>query len=546
MGIPSYLSYIIRNYPGIVRAFNGSHAQKFDHMYFDSNSIVYDAYRQLQENTDAVINDTTIIDKVILQLEHLISQICPKHNIFIALDGVAPFAKITQQRQRRFKSAATATTHSKESFSTIKITPGTEFMKMLTFRLTRHFSGRGGNVIISGSDIPGEGEHKIFKHIRETNKNATDTYVIYGLDADLIMLSINHLYISKNIYIFRETPDFHETTTIKNVPYTILDISKLSRTIELHTGADAQSYIFLCFLLGNDFLPHFPVLNLRTNGMDLLLESYKKNIGKSKLINNGRIQWRILSKLLRDIALSEPDLFIKQTHDRNKLEKKYALRAKLHSATSRFCGDAQHRSKIEILRSPKDVAKSSTPQNIEDGIDPELHNPVVYRELEKYICPEEEGWETRYYRVLFGGAEGAQSNNDISKICLNLLYGLEWTFKYYCGNCVDWRWKYNYHYAPLLSDFVKYIPQFETEFFNDEAASCSPLHPNVQLACVLPRKYLYLLPTSIREHIEKKYLSLYTTTNINTIWAYCRYNWEGHLVLPEITPEFLDDITALV
>lgn len=523
MGIPAYLSYIIRNYPGIVRAFRRDRGVDGDggaaeHMYFDTNSIVYDAYRQLQEEPDAVINDTTIIDKVISQLEHLIAQICPTKTIFIALDGVAPFAKISQQRQRRFRSAAGGTAVSPDVFSTIKITPGTEFMKMLSVRLSRHFSGRAGGAIVSGSDIPGEGEHKIFEHIRSTTAASTDTYVIYGLDADLIMLSINHLYISKNIFIFRETPVFgsaienQKAASATPPPYTILNVSKLAKNIEIHTGADPQSYIFLCFLLGNDFLPHFPALNLRTNGMDILLESYKKHATPSTpLIKNGRIQWRILSKLLRDIAASEQELFIEKTRDRDRLEKKYKY------------------------------AAAPPPQ---EGVDPELHMPVVNRELEKYICPEEEGWETRYYRVLFGTEN---SEKDIHAVCLNLLRGLEWTFKYYCGNCVDWRWKYNYYYAPLISDFVKYIPQFETEFFSgggDDAPPSAPLHQNVQLACVLPHKYLFLLPANIREHIEKKYLSLYPENN-RYIWAYCRYNWEGHLILPEITADFLDDISAI-
>ena len=39
-----------------------------------------------------------------------------------------------------------------------------------------------------------------------------DTHVVYGLDADLIMLAINHLPVCKKIYLYRETPEF-----IKNI-----------------------------------------------------------------------------------------------------------------------------------------------------------------------------------------------------------------------------------------------------------------------------------------------------------------------------------------
>ena len=48
--------------------------------------------------------------------------------------------------------------------------------------------------MISGPNEPGEGEHKLFDFIKN-NKffHYSRNTVVYGLDADLIMLAINHL-----------------------------------------------------------------------------------------------------------------------------------------------------------------------------------------------------------------------------------------------------------------------------------------------------------------------------------------------------------------
>jgi 5'-3' exonuclease len=127
----------------------------------------------------------------------------------IAFDGVAPVAKLEQQRSRRYKSSyqnqLTKQIFKKtdpDPWNTSAITPGTKFMSDLSEYVQLYFNDPSryhlSTIINSTSDICGEGEHKIFEYIR---KNALihkeETTIIYGLDADLIILSIK-----KGICIF--------------------------------------------------------------------------------------------------------------------------------------------------------------------------------------------------------------------------------------------------------------------------------------------------------------------------------------------------------
>ena len=201
MGIPSYFSYIVRNHPEILKQLNLNNNLTIDNFYLDCNSIIYDAIHNIDFTTIKESDSDIIIKNVILKIDEYIQIIKPTNNLLIAFDGVAPVAKLDQQRERRYKSLfQTKISRSiykntkPDPWNTSAITPGTNFMKKLNDTIKKYYNDpkkyKLNNLIISTSAKYGEGEHKIFEFIRQfplQHDKDTNT-IIYGLDADLIML----------------------------------------------------------------------------------------------------------------------------------------------------------------------------------------------------------------------------------------------------------------------------------------------------------------------------------------------------------------------
>ena len=189
MGIPSYFSYIIKNYPNILKKFKKNFSQNeiiFNNLFLDSNSIIYDSMREIEykNNNDF---ERKLINAVCKKIEDYIQQLSPNQVVYIAFDGVAPVAKLNQQKNRRYKSWFINNYESNDNkkWDSTAITPGTEFMNKLNLQIKYHFRSsipyKVNKIIVSGSDEPGEGEHKIFEYIRDNStKILNDKTVIYG------------------------------------------------------------------------------------------------------------------------------------------------------------------------------------------------------------------------------------------------------------------------------------------------------------------------------------------------------------------------------
>ena len=498
-----------------------SFGRPIDNFYMDCNSLIYDAVRDMgSRSAGPGINDSRLIASVCAKIHARVQKVAPTSRLMIAFDGVAPVAKLEQQRSRRYKSwflkrVCELVDKKPKGWDTAAITPGTAFMAALSDRVRKDFAKCGDlEVIVSPPDEPGEGEHKIYEHIRTNPDPHRDTCtVIYGLDADLIMLTLNHLHVAPDMHLLREAPEFARGLDASLDPnaFYLLNIPGFgdALSLDMRPGGTSGSsrmavsdYIFLCFFLGNDFLPHFPALNIRTKGIDRLMQAYGSEIGSSRsaLVSGDRVVWASVRKLVGFLAAQEHDFIMDEYTIRN-----------------------------------KQARRAWAPQRTVEGEFNAL--PMRDRSVETYIAPRSDGWETRYYRALFD----MEPNEDrVREVCINYLEGLEWTLMYYTTGCPDWRWTYRYDYPPLLRDLARYVPTMSTQFLSKE--TLSPVHSLVQLSYVLPSSSLSLLPSKLRDALLLRYSHWYEPED-GMMTAFCKYMWEGH---PRLEPINLPALEALV
>lgn len=484
MGIPSYYKKLTETIPGLVRK---SHPGSVNWLFMDFNCLIYHClYR---EDTPVYYGEDRksewekeFLDCIIEYCLKVIKEVEPQKGVFIAIDGVVPMAKMRQQRLRRFKSSWMSSTVTDDGSITEKwdrnaITPGTDFMNALTVKLQEMIRTHGKKSwTLSSSDEPGEGEHKIIKEWRNVGAKKYDgNFAIYGLDADLIVLSILGQELcgfNNNIWLFREEvtggrivytdegEEIFEWFSIDSLrDWLVGPLTGLKRRDFI------MSYCFSMSVLGNDFLPSALSLKIRDDGHEELLEMIRGlSVG---LIDADSLEISLfgLSLLFTTLSKVEEDRLLKY------------LNKKLYLSW--------------VLEKGKD-AKAA-----ELGFGE--NNWPLSRVEETFLINNKKlvnDWQNKYLTGFFGGM--SYNSKNVACICKEYLYGIQWIWAYYTGNWdkVCFNWFYPYSLPPLWSWLYTHLTEHDglCEFPKKIHIRVTDIKPVEQLSLVLPIESWSLIP----------------------------------------------------
>jgi 5'-3' exoribonuclease 1 len=333
------------------------------------NGIIHNCTHKDTSDTQFRMTEEEMFIAIFNYIEHLFGKIKPKKLFFMAIDGVAPRAKMNQQRARRFRTAldnekaiekAIAKGEEmpkEEPFDSNCITPGTEFMAKLTVQLKYFINKKISEdtewqkpeIVLSGHEVPGEGEHKIMEYIRnaraQPDYNPNVRHCLYGLDADLIMLGL--LSHDPHFCLLREEVTFGRQAKTKSKElehqnfylmhlcivreYLELEFQELKIEGAMKFPFDMEKviddFILMAFFVGNDFLPNLPHLHINEGALATMFRIYKMVLPRCDgyINEGGRVNLERLSALLEELSKEEYRFFEHENDDAGWLRGKKQL-----------------------------------------------------------------------------------------------------------------------------------------------------------------------------------------------------------------------------
>ena len=620
---------------------------EIDNFYLDMNGIIHNCTHPGDQDVSKSLSQREMMLAIFRYIDRCVSEIVkPKKLLYLAIDGVAPRAKLNQQRARRFRSAQDReesiikakqrgeTVDEANMFDSNCITPGTEFMDTVCIHIRWFIKKkvkedplwRDLEIIFSGGDVPGEGEHKIMAYIRDARAKPDYEpnlrHCMYGQDADLIMLGLcTH---EPHFMLLREVINFGSGVGGKSVRQTVirqtreaqfqlLHLSVLREYIEVDIARDLtrsqvmlylhlaivresdhlsllpsisscnqtfpypphthtqvavaldkerliDDFVFMTFLVGNDFLPHLPTLDISEHAFDTLFDAYKTLFQEDPgyLVSQGSIgDLRRLERFFELVGAKEEEILVARDND----IRQFSAKARKHAAHTGPSLDEIEENEAALERAYQDAIQEALGRDAEgDEVMRELRTgpflPVPAggrrREMKKKTSGEEEEEEEeegevvpakdyrgRYYFEKFRVLPGVQQTEIfLGELMASYLEGLLWCLAYYSKGCISWTWYFPYHYGPMLQDMKGLATMSEKITFDLGA----PFQPFQQLLGCLPPGSRKLLPRSYQWLMTSKDSPVieYYPEEFGIDMNGKRNPWEAVTLLP-----FIDEVRLL-
>jgi 5'-3' exoribonuclease 1 len=627
MGVPGLFQNLKHKYPNIikkkVKASDTAENMLIDNfnyinlnpymLFFDFNCLIHPICHLLwreykNKNISKLDFEHLIFVKSIEYMEKVIEYAEPQF-VYIFIDGVCPMAKMSQQRQRRFASLIDKdkineirkkfNIEEDKYYDTNSITPGTEFMDNFSKSFNNYLKEKnkdGIKFLYSSYLEPGEGEHKIIDYIKKNRDTLIDKdLMIYGLDADLIILSLT-LTNTFKMTLLREV----DTVSFDKFNMMIFDVSECSKSIikELSSSDSKESdneygyihdFIFITILLGNDFIPANPTLNMKfhnkhvkaVEGYNLLMDTYKQLKKESDTFITSwidgklHINWIMFKKLINRLAYYEQQYFEtarNKYHPSNKkdfeieiekyeqiafpisdplkmyskyldYEKDRKLRFIHHYFGSKVCKCTDiEKSFSEIVSSTNSEYKLNEKKSNKSYCSQLYNNNIINLNDKFYLNKELIINQDEY-------------DNVIQKYILTISY----IMYYYYSGCPNNLYYYKYTNGILLSDLYIFLDKSDPNnlnkimdtFYNSKINK--KIFPLQQLLIVLPKNSYYLLPKNIYKIFEqesnKEYSILlnyfnnnYLSKNIKRDYLNKSKLYQASLILKMPKIEFINSI----
>jgi len=452
MGIPSFYRHLCRRFPHLIK--KGAGDQQPEWLALDFNCAMYHVLRDYgAKKPYASVNhkawETGLCEAIAAYMREIVTVAQPRAGVYVSCDGVVCAAKRKQQRLRRFKGpwvasleASVRSTASLEasvkksvaaptqqtepcdtqSFDSNRtwdqnaLTPGSAFMGQLGVILTaagvRLASETGLSVTVSTTDEPGEGEHKLLRHLRAVRPASC---AIYGLDADLILLAmLLWADTGAQVRLLREAQEFEKGG--QHGAWRTLNITGLASVmIPSVSAAKVREFVAAMSLLGNDFLPRSLTRTVRDDGIPKLLATLNEQVwaaNKPPLVGaDGNIQRAGLAALIGSWAATEE-------------------------------GDMLAAAQEAHLASLQPAGIGATPE--ETALREWNASPARWANLTRLLTPDRRslipGWRDVYKRTWHAGSP------------TNYAAGVAWVWDYYSGRAIDHGWVHYEHLPPLWSD----------------------------------------------------------------------------------------------